>query len=107
MSVPATRDANGRDLAPLWALFSDEELRAAERMARIEKLSIHLLHRDPSGRGWRYLRLAQVALRGRDPGPRYRDPAAAPQPRKAPTSSGAAPRESAAERRALRMAPRA
>jgi hypothetical protein len=90
----AEKDANGRDLAPLWAMFSDDELRAAERMARAENMSIHLLHRDPTGRGWRYLRLAQLALRSRDPGAIYRDPT--PQPRR-----------SATDRRAMRVAPRA
>lgn len=106
MSVPAARDANGRDLAPLWAMFTDEELRAAERMARTERLSLALLHRDPVGRGWRYLRLAQIALRGRDPGARYVDPADRQPARRRPARNNAHS-TSTAERRALRLAPRA
>lgn len=95
ISAPAEKDINGRDLEPLWAMFTEDEIHAAERMARADRFPIRMLHNDPVGRAWRYLRYAQLALRGRDPGAAYREPATR-QPRRA-----------TAEQRALRVATRA
>ena len=61
-------DANGLDLAPILSRFTDEELDAARRLARLHGHRHDLIGLDPGNLGWRFLREARVALGGKDPG---------------------------------------
>lgn len=65
---PRTHDTNGLEIAPILARFSDEELAAARRLARLHGHRHDLIGIDPGNMGWRFLRDAVVALGGKDPG---------------------------------------
>ncbi len=61
-------DPNGREIAPVLALFSEDELAAARRLVRLHGYRQDLVGLDPAGPGWRFLRDAVVSLGGKDPG---------------------------------------
>ena len=67
-SQPGVTDHNGRDIAPILARFSEDELAAARRLAKLHGHRHDLIGLDPTGLGWRFLRDATVALGGKDPG---------------------------------------
>ena len=70
-SQPGVTDHNGRELAPILARFSQEEIDAARRLAQLHGHRPTLIALDPAGAGWRFLRDAVVALGGKDPGRAY------------------------------------
>jgi hypothetical protein len=73
MSVPRRpgHDVNGMPLTAALSLFSEEEIAAARRGARLQGHRHDLVGVDPAGLGWRFLREARVYLGGKDPGRAY------------------------------------
>lgn len=67
LSAPGN-DPNGLPVAPILARFSDDELAAARRLARLHGHRHDLIGLDPAGAGWRFIRDAVVALGNKDPG---------------------------------------
>lgn len=75
-SQPGITDHNGLELAPILSRFSEQELAAARRLAKLHMPTLQnsrhdLIGTDPAGSGWRFLREAVVALGGKDPGRSY------------------------------------
>lgn len=61
-------DPNGMSLASIVDRFSEDELAAARRLARLNGHRHDLIGIDPGNAGWRFIRDAVVALGGKDPG---------------------------------------
>ena len=68
--MPRTRDIMGYQLAPVMALFSREEVRAARRLAKAHGYAWDCVGTDPRVCGWRFLRDAKLTLSRRDLGDR-------------------------------------
>lgn len=60
-------DMMGYRLAPVMALFTKEEIRAAKRLAKA-RYEWDVVGTDPRVYGWRFLRDAKICLSGKDLG---------------------------------------
>lgn len=61
-------DCMGYDIAPVWALFTEQEVHAAKRLAAARWPNHCVVRHDPRVMGWRYLRDAKIVLSGVDLG---------------------------------------
>lgn len=61
-------DVMGYRLAPVFALFSKEEIAAAKRLAKAHGYQWDCVGTDPRVTGWRFLRNAKIVLSKTDPG---------------------------------------
>jgi hypothetical protein len=75
-----THDTNGREIAQILAQFSEDEVAAARRLAKLHGCRIDVVGDNPAGHGWGYLRDAAVALGNTDPGRMYRNSRRIPKP---------------------------
>lgn len=60
------------DIDAVLALFTEEELAAARRLAKADRNRWDVIGRDPTGAGWKFIRRALIVLRERDPGELFR-----------------------------------
>lgn len=63
-----TLDCMGYRLAPVFALFTKEEIRAAKRLSKARGYQWDTVGTDPRVTGWRFLRDAKIVLSRKDLG---------------------------------------
>jgi hypothetical protein len=63
-----TRDCMGYKLAPVFALFTRDEIRAAKRLSKARGYLWDTVGTDPRVTGWRFLRDAKIVLARKDLG---------------------------------------
>jgi hypothetical protein len=65
-----TLDVMGYRLAPVFALFTKDEIKAAKRLSKARGYQWDTVGTDPRVTGWRFLRDAKIVLAGKDLGER-------------------------------------
>jgi hypothetical protein len=66
--MPRTLDVMGYKLAPVFSLFSKDEIKAAKRLSKARGYQWDTVGTDPRVTGWRFLRDAKIVLSGKDLG---------------------------------------
>lgn len=61
-------DVMGYKLAPVFQLFSRDEIKAAKRLSKARGYQWDTVGTDPRVTGWRFLRDAKIVLSGKDLG---------------------------------------